>query len=100
MDVMAITYSRPASTLASTSSGSNGITAHAASAGISESTGAIRNSTLFEPEGMMISFVSSFSASAIGCARPPSQRIPKKVTRFGPRRTCMKPITLRSASVR
>ena len=46
IEVIAITYSRPALMLASTSFGSNGITAQAANAGISVMTGASRNSTL------------------------------------------------------
>ena len=46
------TYSRPASTLAITRSGSIGITAQMAKAGISVITGASRNSTLLELAGI------------------------------------------------
>ena len=44
--------------------------------------------------GLMSSLVKSLSASAIGCSRP------KGPTRLGPMRTCMKPSSLRSQSVR
>ena len=69
--------------LASTSSGENGTTAQAASAGPMASTGASRNRPLLAPAGMMISFISSFSPSAIGCSQPLGP------TRLGPMRTCM-----------
>ena len=51
MDVMAMTYSRPALTLASTTSGPKGTTAQAASAGIRVTTGATTNSTLLASLG-------------------------------------------------
>src|SRR5690606_35989857 len=51
-DVTAMMYSRPALTLESTSSGLKGITAQAASAGISVTTGASKNSTLFDWAGI------------------------------------------------
>ena len=79
---------------ASTTSAPKGITAHAASAGISVSIGARMKRNLFAPDGMMSSLNMSFTASAIGCSSPTGP------TRFGPMRTCMYPITLRSASVR
>ncbi len=82
------------------SSGLNGTTAHAASAGVIAMIGASTNRNLLAPVGMMISLTSSFKPSAIGCASPPSQRMPKKVTRFGPIRICIQPISLRSHSVR
>jgi len=44
--------------------------------------------------GTMISLVSSFSASAMGCSRPPGP------VRLGPKRTWVKPIALRSHKVR
>jgi hypothetical protein len=84
----------------STISGENGTTAQAASAGMIAMIGASTNRNLLAPVGTMISLTSSFRPSAIGCARPPSQRMPKKVVRFGPMRICMKPISLRSHSVR
>ncbi len=69
--------------LASTSSGAKGTTAHAASAGMIDIIGANTNRNLFAPDGIMISLVRSFSASAIGCSQPFGP------TRFGPMRTCM-----------
>jgi hypothetical protein len=63
-------------------------------------TGASTNRNLLAPVGTMISFARSFRPSAIGCASPPSQGMPKNVTRFGPMRTCIQPITFRSQSVR
>src|ERR1043166_3609879 len=89
IDVIAITYSKPASMLASTNSGLNGTTAHAASAGAIVIAGASTNRNLLAPVGMMISLNSSLRPSAIGWAQPPSQGIPKKLTRFGPMRTCI-----------
>src|SRR4026207_2075543 len=50
----------------STTSGANGITAQAASAGISITTGASRNGPLFALAGRMISFKSSLMASGTG----------------------------------
>jgi hypothetical protein len=77
--------------LASTRVSVNGITAHAASAGAMARMGPRMNRPLLAPEGMMISFISSFTASAIGCSRP------WKPTRLGPMRTCIQPMILRSA---
>src|SRR5437879_2813709 len=59
-------YSSPALMSASTTSGAKGITAQAASAGVSISTGASRNRPLFALVGRMISFSSSFTPSVIG----------------------------------
>ncbi len=87
---MAITYSSPALTSASTTPGANGITAHAASAGMMTMTGARKNSTLSACAGVMTSLVISFSASAIGCSSPSGP------TRLGPTRMCIQPISLRS----
>ncbi len=79
---------------ASTSSGANGITAQAASAGMIMITGARRKSALFALAGRMISLNSSLIPSATGCSRPAGP------TRFGPMRICTQPMNLRSHSVR
>ena len=94
IEVMAMMYSRPALTLARTTSGPNGTTAQAARAGISVTTGATTNSTLLAWLGTTTSLVSSLNTSANGCSSP------LKPTRFGPMRTCMAPIILRSQYVR
>jgi len=70
------------------------MTAHAASAGMMVMIGPSTKRPLLAAVGMMISFVSSFSASAIGCSRP------KGPTRLGPSRICVKPMALRSHKVR
>ena len=44
--------------------------------------------------GMIVSLKNSFTPSAIGCSRPNGP------TTFGPLRSCIHPMTLRSASVR
>ncbi len=93
-EVMAIRNSRPALMLARATSGPKGTTAQAASAGMMVMMGPSTNRPLLAAVGMMISLVSSLSASAIGCNRP------KGPTRFGPRRIWVKPIALRSHSVR
>ena len=80
--------------LESTSVSENGTTAHAASAGASESIGAMKKSQRFAPVGTTISLNSIFSTSAKGWSKPSGP------TRFGPMRTCIQPMTLRSASVR
>ena len=67
-----------------------GMTAQATRASTKVSIGAMMNSTLLAPDGMMVSLVISFSASAIGCKRPNGP------TTLGPLRICMAPITLRS----
>src|SRR5437867_3895696 len=54
IEVIAITNSKPALTLASTVSGPNGTTAHAASAGMMVMIGAITNSILFAFAGIII----------------------------------------------
>ena len=79
---------------ASTMPSANGITAHAASAGAIARIGARKNRSGSRPVGTMISLNSSLSTSANGCSSPSGP------TRFGPMRTCIQPITLRSASVR
>ena len=94
IEAMAITNSRPALMLASATSGPNGITAQAASAGMMVITGPSRNRPLFAAVGRMISLKISFTASAIGCSRPSGP------TRFGPGRICDQPMALRSHSVR
>ena len=68
-----------------------GITAQAIIARPKVSIGAIRNSSRLEPAGMMVSFISIFSASANGCSRPNGP------TTFGPLRNCIAARTLRSA---
>ena len=94
MEVIAITNSSPALTLASAMSGPNGITTQAASAGMMAIKGPRKNSPLDAAVGRMISLVSSLTASAIGCSKPQGP------VRLGPWRTCMKPSSLRSHSVR
>ena len=90
-------YSSPASALETTTSGDSGITAQAANAGISAIIGASRNRILFALAGMITSFISSLNTSANGCPSPGNS--PKRRTRFGPRRSCIQPMTLRSHSV-
>ena len=75
MDVMAMTYSRPALTLASTTSGPKGTTAQAASAGIRVTTGATTNSTLLASLGTTTSLVSSLNTSAKGCSSPEAHAV-------------------------
>ena len=67
---MAIRNSSPALTLASATSGPNGITTQAASAGMMVITGPRKNSGLLAAVGRMISLKISFTASAIGVSRP------------------------------
>ncbi len=78
----------------STMPSANGMTAHAASAGASASIGAMKNSARLAPAGTMISLKISLKTSANGCSSPSGP------TRFGPIRTCIQPMILRSASVR
>src|SRR5689334_9954535 len=94
IDVIARMYKRPALMLERTSVSENGTTAHAASAGASESIGAMKNSQRFAPVGMMISLNNIFITSANGGSKPSGP------TRLGPIRTCIQPMTLRSASVK
>ena len=94
IDEIAITNSRPALMLPTALLGPNGITAHAAKAGMIAIIGAIRNRPLLAFAGTMISFSNSFRTSANGCSSP------RGPTRFGPIRTCIQPITLRSHNVR
>src|SRR5690349_13613627 len=89
IDVMAKIYNKPALILARTSSGENGMTAHAASAGMIVSMGAKINKSLFAPVGITISFMIALTASAIGCPHPRNHGIPKKVTLLGPTRICI-----------
>src|SRR5581483_10835087 len=98
MEVNESRYNSPASAFDTTTSGDNGITAQAAKAGINVIIGAMRNRNLFALAGMTTSFNSSLNTSANGCASPGKN--PKKDTRFGPRRNCIQPMTLRSISVR
>src|SRR5438552_6280677 len=94
IDVIASMYKRPALMLDSTSDSENGITAHAASAGASDNIGAMKNSQRLAPVGTTISLNSILSTSANGCSSPSGP------TRLGPIRTCIQPMTLRSASVK
>ena len=91
---MAIRNSSPALMLASATSGPKGITTQAASAGMMVITGPRKNSGLLAAVGRMISLKISFTASAIGVSSP------KGPTRLGPGRSCVKPMPLRSHSVR
>ncbi len=68
-----------------------GITAQAIIARLKVSIGAMRNSNRLEPAGMIVSFMSIFSASANGCSRPNGP------TTLGPLRNCIAARTLRSA---
>src|SRR5690606_21240227 len=69
-DVIAITYNKPAFTLARTISGPKGMTAQAANAGIRVTTGASTNKTLLDLAGMITSLVRSLNTSAKGCNKP------------------------------
>ena len=80
--------------VASTAPAWNGITAQAASAGMIVMIGAITGRSSGWPRPADHSLKISLTASAIGCSRPSGP------TRFGPRRTCVQPIALRSQSVR
>ena len=71
-----------------------GMTAQAIIASVMVSSGATMNRMRFAPVGMIVSFISIFSASAKGCIRPNGP------TTFGPLRACIAAITLRSAKVR
>ena len=68
-----------------------GITAQASIASAKVSIGAIRNRRRFDPDGMIVSFISIFSASANGCHSPNGP------TTLGPLRNCIAARTLRSA---
>ncbi len=96
MEVIASTYNRPASMFEKACSGENGITAHIASAGMSDKNGATRNSTGFASAGITISLNISLITSANGWPKPGIQN---RFTRLGPRRDWIQPITLRSARV-
>ncbi len=93
-EVSASTYSRPASMFAMTNVSFIGTTAHTASAGTSESTGASRNRNLFAFVGSTISFRSILMTSANGWSKP------FQPTRFGPMRTCIQARILRSQYVK
>ena len=69
-----------------------GSAASASIAAVTEISGAPQNTSRSAFSGMMSSFSSSFTASAMGCNSPCGP------TRMGPRRTCMSAITLRSTS--
>jgi formate hydrogenlyase subunit 4 len=93
MSVYGVIIAGWASISASTSVPENGITAHAAKAGVTASTGAIRKRYLSDLVGMIISLNINFRTSAIGCNKPLGP------TRFGPTRTCIYAMTFLSASV-
>src|SRR5512146_261566 len=80
-----------------TSTGDSGITAQAANAGMRAIMGATRKRNLLEFVGMTTSLVRSLKTSANGWPSPGKR--PKMRTRFGPRRSCIQPMTLRSQSV-
>ena len=65
-----------------TTPSSNGITAQATSARVKVTIGAATKTTRLAPLGTTVSFISSFSPSAIGCNRPNGP------TTFGPLRSC------------
>ena len=90
-ELIASTYSTPALTLASTNPPPlNGITAHTASAGITDRSGAVKYKNRLALVGTITSLISSFTTSANACSRPNGPIL------FGPMRTCIQPITLRS----
>src|SRR5690606_28174358 len=91
-EVIARMYNRPALALDRTTLASNGITAQVASAGTSANIGASRYRNGDAAEGTSISLNSSLNTSAKVCRKPP------KPTYFGPIRTCIQPISLRSHS--
>src|SRR3546814_722653 len=93
-DEIANRYRIPTLMSASTSPASNGITAQAIRLRRKVSIGAARKITLFAPDGRMVSLASSFTPSAKGCSRPNGP------TTFGPLRSCIAAMTLRSKKVR
>ena len=68
-----------------------GITAQAASAKVTETIGAIRNTPLLAPAGMIVSLRMNLRKSANGCSTPNGP------TTFGPLRSCIAAQILRSA---
>jgi hypothetical protein len=70
------------------------MTANAASAVNAETTGAMMYGASIAAAGKKLSFRISLIRSAIGCSSPNGP------ARFGPYRSCIRPITLRSISVR
>ena len=64
---------------------------------MSAMAGASKNRNLFAFAGRITSLISSLMTSANGWPRPGNK--PKSRTRFGPRRSCIQPMTLRSQSV-
>ena len=76
---------------ARTSPWPKGITAQATSPRVKVTMGANTKTTGLALLGTIVSFISSFSPSAMGWNRP------KGPTTLGPFRSCMAPITLRSA---
>src|ERR1700761_1295404 len=96
-EVSASRNSSPALTFAIVRSGDSGITAQAAKAVTRVIIGARANRNLLAFAGMITSLVISLTTSAKGWPRPGIR--PKIATRFGPRRSCIQPMTLRSHSV-
>ena len=89
-DVMASRNSTPALALDSTTPWSKGTIAHTASAGITDSSGAVKYKNRLALVGMMISLIRSLVTSANACSKPNGPIL------FGPMRTCIQPSTLRS----
>ena len=96
IEVSASSTSRPALTSASTTPSSNGITAQAANAGASASTGASWYRKRLALVGTISSLNSILNTSAKAWIQPMPNMPP---TNCGPWRTCIQPITLRSDSV-
>ena len=96
IEVSASSTSRPALTLASTTPSSNGMTAQAASAGASASSGASRYRKPLALVGTTSSLNSILKTSAKAWMKPMPMKPPMNC---GPWRTCIQPMTLRSARV-
>jgi hypothetical protein len=95
IEVSASRASRPALTSASTTPSSKGTTAQAAKAGASASTGA----SLYRKGLALLGTISSLNSILNTSAKAWIQPMPKMRPMYcGPWRTCIHPITLRSAS--
>ena len=75
---------------ATTQPSSTGMTAQAASASVTETSGAMTNTPLLAPAGMIGSLKMNLRKSAKGCSTPQGP------TTFGPRRMWIAPQILRS----
>src|SRR5208282_650943 len=96
IEVSARMYKSPASMFENARSGANGMTAQTASEGINARNGAKRNKNPLASAGTTISLKISLNTSANGWPSPGTQN---KLTRFGPLRNWIQPMTLRSAKV-